>query len=239
MRGSHVDSAGSNGATPVAWVDLSTAWTALVEDAGVFIIVMDMLGVYRFANAATRSLMKDHVPDPVGKSAHEIFGREFAAERMDYAHRVLESGAPLRIRGMIAGCLITSIYRPIRTQFGEMVLIVGRPSCLEAQLLTMKFDGECIQARVNDLGKLADLTERELQLLYHIAMGRSSDEAACLMNRSTRTIEWHRASLGQKLECENRVELARLAIGAGLTALDTAGVATLYASGRVRWPAKV
>lgn len=217
-----------------AWIDLPTAWAALVDDAGIFVIVMDTLGVYRYLNGAAKALLKDRVEEPVGKSAQEIFGREFAAERMDYAHRVLESGKPLRIRGMIGGCLITSIYRPVRTASGDMVLIVGRPSCLEAQHQAMKFDGECIHARVNDLGKLGDLTERELQLLYHIAMGRSSDEAADLMNRSTRTVEWHRASLGQKLHCENRVELARLAIGAGLTALDPAGVAALHGSSRTR-----
>jgi hypothetical protein len=40
------------------------------------------------------------------------------------------------------------------------------------------------------------------------------------MHRSTRTVEWHRASLGQKLRCGNRVQLARIAVRAGLGAVD-------------------
>jgi DNA-binding CsgD family transcriptional regulator len=35
-----------------------------------------------------------------------------------------------------------------------------------------------------------------------------------------KTIEWHRVSLGEKLGVVNRVEIARIAIAAGLVGVD-------------------
>jgi hypothetical protein len=52
------------------------------------------------------------------------------------------------------------------------------------------------------------------------------------MHRSTRTVEWHRASLGQKLHCDNRVELARIAIESGITAVDVPFLTALRKNAR-------
>ena len=86
-----------------------------------------------------------------------------------------------------------------------------------------KFDADdgcaVVIAQFNDLGPLSVLTERELEVLAFIGEGLPTAEIARRLHRSVRTIEWHRRSLGSKLKATNRVDLARIAIRAGLTHL--------------------
>lgn len=63
---------------------------------------------------------------------------------------------------------------------------------------------------------LDSLTPREREILALIAKGDSLPEIAQQLHRSLKTIESHRLSLGRKLRASNRVELARIAIAAGL-----------------------
>ncbi len=65
------------------------------------------------------------------------------------------------------------------------------------------------------------LTPREREILALIAEGESLPEIAQRLHRSLKTIESHRLSLGRKLNASNRVELARIAIAAGLVKIDS------------------
>jgi DNA-binding NarL/FixJ family response regulator len=75
-------------------------------------------------------------------------------------------------------------------------------------------------ARVNDDGALSVLTTREMEILKLIGLGLSSADIAKRLGRSVKTVEWHRVSLGDKLNVTNRVELARIAIAAGLVGVS-------------------
>lgn len=68
---------------------------------------------------------------------------------------------------------------------------------------------------------LRSLSEREREVLGLIGRGLTSAEIATRLHRSIRTIESHRYKLGIKLGVSNRVELARIAIEAGLAPLQT------------------
>ncbi|MCA9299765.1 MAG: response regulator transcription factor, partial [Phycisphaerales bacterium] len=68
----------------------------------------------------------------------------------------------------------------------------------------------------HDAGDLACLTKRERDVLALIGQGLSTAQIAKHLHRSVKTIEWHRVSLGNKLQVTNRVELARIAIRAGI-----------------------
>ena len=81
-------------------------------------------------------------------------------------------------------------------------------------------------------GLVADLTNREREILGLIGMGLSMSDIAKRLNRTIKTVEWYRGSLGKKLRAKNRVQLARIAIGAGLTA-DPAGSAPAATPDRV------
>lgn len=64
------------------------------------------------------------------------------------------------------------------------------------------------------------LTPRQREVLALIGQGLSTAEIARRLYRTVKTIESHRLMLGKRLGARNRVELARIAIRAGLTDLS-------------------
>lgn len=68
---------------------------------------------------------------------------------------------------------------------------------------------------------IESLTPREREILVLIAEGDSLTEIAQKFNRSLKTIESHRLSIGRKLKVSNRVELAKIAYSSGLVSLET------------------
>ena len=64
---------------------------------------------------------------------------------------------------------------------------------------------------------LLTLTNRQLEVLRHLARGESVKEVAKSMVLSERAIESHKYRIMQKLGIHDRVELARYAIREGLT----------------------
>ena len=71
----------------------------------------------------------------------------------------------------------------------------------------------------SDVSSLESLTKREREVLGLIGQGLSVTEIAQRLHRAEKTVETHRSSLGRKLGVANRVELARIAIQAGLAPL--------------------
>lgn len=64
--------------------------------------------------------------------------------------------------------------------------------------------------------KLAQLTDREFEVLIEIARGRSNKEIGMKFDISVRTVESHREALMRKLEIRGAAALTRLAIDQGL-----------------------
>ena len=88
------------------------------------------------------------------------------------------------------------------------------------------FSPEVARAAVNRMvrGKgqgpdLADLSNREREVLIHIAEGLFNKEIACRLNIGTRTVETHRERLMRKLEIYSVAGLTRFAIAKGLITL--------------------
>ncbi len=68
----------------------------------------------------------------------------------------------------------------------------------------------------NGQSRISTLSEREIEVLRHIARGLSQKEIAATMHISAHTVHRHTHSLMDKLDIHNRVELARYAIREGL-----------------------
>lgn len=66
------------------------------------------------------------------------------------------------------------------------------------------------------IGPLAELTDRELQVLRLVASGQSNKEMAAELEISRRTVETHRGNLMRKLSIHSVAGLTRLAIEEGL-----------------------
>jgi two-component system response regulator NreC len=62
------------------------------------------------------------------------------------------------------------------------------------------------------VGALAELSERELEVLRLIALGHTNNEIAAQLFLSVRTVETHRAHIQQKLGVSTRAELVRYAL---------------------------
>jgi DNA-binding CsgD family transcriptional regulator len=63
---------------------------------------------------------------------------------------------------------------------------------------------------------LADLTEREADVLRLIALGHTNQEIAEQLYLSVRTVEAHRAALHRKLRSKRRSDLVQAALSGGL-----------------------
>jgi DNA-binding CsgD family transcriptional regulator len=72
-------------------------------------------------------------------------------------------------------------------------------------------------------GRVQKIGRKTEEILKLIGIGLSTADIAKRLGRSVKTVEWHRVSLGDKLGVTNRVELARIAIAAGLVSLDEPG----------------
>lgn len=69
---------------------------------------------------------------------------------------------------------------------------------------------------------LAELTNREREVLVGIAEGRMNKEIAAMLGISVRTVESHRDALMRKLQLRSPAALTRFAIEAGLLTGDSA-----------------
>lgn len=67
---------------------------------------------------------------------------------------------------------------------------------------------------------LADLTDREVDVLRLLALGHTNRETAEQLYLSVRTVEAHRASLHRKLRTKQRTDLVRAALSGGLLNLE-------------------
>jgi PAS domain S-box-containing protein len=215
----------------LARTDAASLWEALAQDTPFSFVVIDRSGTVLFMNRVAMDLLG--MEDVAGRPLAELVGERFAAERISFIEKAISTHRPVHVMSMVRGVLQYVTYRPARAHpENGAALLVGFPAELAATDPRLKPEGELILARHNDLGPLGALTEREFELLHHIGMGLSSEEAAHRMHRSTRTVEWHRASLGQKLGCDNRVQLARIAIRCGLTAVDIPYLVDLHRDAR-------
>jgi RNA polymerase sigma factor (sigma-70 family) len=68
---------------------------------------------------------------------------------------------------------------------------------------------------------LADLTSRQREVLQLVGEGKSTKEAATIMNVSVKTIEFHKARLMEQLDLHSTAALIKFAIAEGLANADT------------------
>ena len=71
----------------------------------------------------------------------------------------------------------------------------------------------------------SELTNREREVLTHIAEGLCNKEIACRLNIGTRTVETHRERLMRKLDIHNIAGLTKFAVANGLVSLPELAMA--------------
>lgn len=194
-------------------------WEALTQDTGVSVLILDTAGVIEYANDRAVEWFNLRSKETcIGRPLADFLPAELIRDRMNMAKECLATGRAMTIEGMANGVLLRCTFRPVPGGRGVMSV-----SHLAAPQDPMKSTVEpgVVKAQVQDPGSLSVLTTREMEILKLIGLGLSSAEIARRLDRSVKTVEWHRVSLGDKLGVTNRVELARIAIGAGLVGVES------------------
>lgn len=193
------------------------SWEALTIDSGTSVVVLDTHGVVLYANSLAAEEVSRSAQEIVGHHISELFPAEFVGERLSFINKVVQTNRPLLVRTVMAGTLNEAVFRPIRGQHDDppVVLITSRPVGDRSHAAEPP-DAEVIDARFQDRGLLQKLTPRETEVLMLIGEGLSTADISKRLFRTIKTIEAHRASLGRKLGVSNRVQLARIALAAGL-----------------------
>jgi PAS domain S-box-containing protein len=193
------------------------SWAALTEDTGVSVVLLDATGLILFIN--DRAMHEFSLPreDVLGKNYASFFAPEFGEERLSFFRRVVESSTTLVVEHTFDGRRRRTTLRPFPADADgtPRILMMCRPAMDYEPPPQQGY--QLIHARHNDMGTLASLTPRELEILCLIGQGMATADIAKHLHRSEKTVEWHRVSLGNKLGVNNRVELARIAIRSGLT----------------------
>lgn len=208
--------------TSASPTDATALWQALVHDSGCAVAIVDADGLVRFSNAVFDRLVGLDAGTAAGRMLHEVLPPAIAQERGDMVRQVAQQSQAMTIQGMVNAAWRHTTFRPLGSgpDGKAMVLMVCNAGADDGVLTA---DGSPVPtARTHDLGNLRVLTTRELEILKLIAQGMSTAEIARQLHRSVKTIEWHRVALGNKLGVNNRVELARIAIRAGLVRLGKA-----------------
>ncbi|MGU7774531.1 response regulator [Burkholderia sp. MR1-5-21] len=118
-----------------------------------------------------------------------------------FAERALRSGANGYLMKLEATDHVVSAIREVLA--GNIYLSAAMHEKL-ARALTVP--------RKKQEGPIANLSEREFEILHLIGLGFSSREIAEKLNRSVKTIEAHQANIKEKLNIRNGKELMRFAI---------------------------
>ncbi|MDX2016738.1 MAG: LuxR C-terminal-related transcriptional regulator [Planctomycetota bacterium] len=213
-----------------------SVWSALTADplCGVSVITGD--GRTLWMNDQAARLMHGHTAtanEQLSKPWAERFSAEWIRERLSILRHVRETGRPALVRSIWRGWQLYQWIHsvepddvPLRVSVledsGVYLVLHRRVSGEAAKEQTSSVEYETVQSEVPDMGPLAPLSPRELEVLVLIGQGLSAKEAAAMLGRSVKTIEHHRESIGRKLHINDRVALANLAHRAGLTFADAA-----------------
>jgi DNA-binding CsgD family transcriptional regulator len=197
--------------------------TLLQTEPGVGFSIVDADGIVRFTNGRAAELFLQAKPEEViGKSLSELFGPEWAKERMSVLKGVIENDKPAIIRHIRNG-----------RQVQSTIHLISEPEDDETAFFVVTIAGEhdpnrpgafeIVESKLAHLGPLDVLSRREMEVLALIGHGMSTPQIAAALHRSPNTIERHCEALRAKLKTTNRLQLAEFAHTAGLR-LEDAGL---------------
>lgn len=192
--------------------DVSVLWQLLFYTAKSPVSIIDINGRFLAANDLIEQAFGVTPGGLVGRNLSEFMPPEILQDRLEVIRRVAATGRAENTVGATWGVTSQCAFRPLPTPPG------GVPRVLHVLGIAGRDSHGVAVSRLkhDDLGMLKDLTDREREVLALIGEGLSTAEIANRLHRSVKTIEWHRASLGTKLNVSNRVELAQIAIKLGL-----------------------
>ena len=113
-------------------------------------------------------------------------------------------------------------YLPKNADIAELEFAIGSvlqgKTYLSPTITTpiMTRDNSQNGSSANGHGTLSVLTKRELEILAHLADGKTNRDIGKMLHISTRTVDTHRSNILKKLKVKTNAELTKLAIANGL-----------------------
>ncbi|HYF15176.1 MAG TPA: LuxR C-terminal-related transcriptional regulator [Phycisphaerales bacterium] len=199
---------------PLATFENSTTAMSLLREDGLIL----------YTNAAALALfVPGKTPGELrGKFIQDLEPRDFYTERVEVLRRLAREDRNGVIRDIFDGRQILTHVRllppnpdsTMRTFLCIHQLVSGEQSAPDDPDV-LWHEGEN-----QDLGLLAILSKRELEVLALVGQGLTAAEIAAKLHRSEDTIKSHKSALLRKLACKNAVQLAIIAQHAGLKLED-------------------
>jgi DNA-binding CsgD family transcriptional regulator len=208
---------------------LASRMTSICRDLDATLLLVDASLTVRGGHAAHP--LDQTRGDPAGQAYSSLLPPPVAAEHVSLLRGVLADGQTTVLLGMIGGMLTRTTFRRLD---GEAARERGLLSCVTIAGVNEFSPGiqpgvrietsvpagvRAVRAAFDDVGPLEGLTERELEVLRLIGLGRTAQEISIALHRSVKTIDGHRMSLGAKLGVSSKIDLARIAMSSGLTVL--------------------
>tara|TARA_R110000782_G_scaffold53205_4_gene113387 strand:+ start:551 stop:1267 length:717 start_codon:yes stop_codon:yes gene_type:complete len=204
-------------------------WQTMTSEPGVSVSILDLHGTLLFLNDETVRIFFDGKAPPElrGKRLDELgFPRAWIEERLGLFRDMIADPGPRLMRTVWHGHQHFSWVRQIPLESaGEtprFMVVTRRIAAGEESKRLLSSEQKVIESGVIRLGELNALTPRELEVLTLLGNGLSIKDIAESLDRSVKTIERHRESIGAKLRMSKAVVLADLAREAGLVLGDAA-----------------
>ena len=205
----------ASGSSPTRLPEASQA--SLFADAHAHALLVDRDGIILAASPRlTRAGAQGDLP---GSRLHDLLPDRVARERLIEVGHALTHRLPRRMRGFLLGCWSLATLRPVQDGSGSPAVLFTIAPIPDSPFSPHFHEDDAPIARHHDLGALACLSTRELEVLRLLGLGMTTSAIAELLERSAKTVEGHRVSLGAKLRLTTRVEVARVALASGLTTL--------------------
>ena len=182
---------------------------------GVAMAIVTADGMIEYVNDAVASLYDASQKPFVGRRLSELFHPEFVEERLELIARALETRKPIVVDHLFRGRPISATIFPL-DDAGEQVgraLVVSRHASPHDPPVK---EFERVRSRVMDLGPLAKLSQRELEVFVLLGHGMSVPEVAARLKRSPKTIEQHKAAIGRKMGDSTLSGIARAVAQIGI-----------------------
>lgn len=204
-------------------------WQTMTTEPGVSVSILDLHGTLLFLNDETVRIFFDGKapPDVRGKRLDQLgFPKAWIEERLNLFRDMVAEPGPRLMRTIWHGHQQFSWVRMVPQESpGEVptfMVITRRIAAGEESKRLLSSERGVIESGTIRLGELNALTPRELEVLTLLGNGLSIKDIAESLDRSVKTIERHRESIGAKLRMSKAVVLADLAREAGLVMGDAA-----------------
>lgn len=188
-------------------------------DPNVAAMLFEADGSIVYVNRAARSVYSaqgEPEVDRTGQKLHDFLPPEWADERLGWFRKSLASERPLAVQHLYRGQLVAvTIYPLFDKCLSWRILTISRRATAGDSDLPSP-DVEQVETEFAELGPLAALTPRELEVFVLLGTGISAPEAAARLHRSPKTIERHKSAIGRKLGASTMASIATLATKSGI-----------------------